>query len=114
MQPLPRKSGNAPVLLLDRLQGQFLFQQKVLIFFYKMMFAQKVNLLFSYFVAVTVCRDQSKDCYKNEQKSWFSNFQKKKSNDHVFRNLCWLSPRKLIVDEVQAIEIVNINPWTEL
>lgn len=22
--------------------------------------------------------------------------------------------RKLIVDEVQAIEIVNINPWTEL
>ena len=56
------------MLLLDRLQGQFLLQQKVLIFFYKMMFAQKVNLLFSYFVAVTVCRGQSKDCYKNEQK----------------------------------------------
>ena len=63
MQPLKENSGgNAPVflLLLDRLQGQFLLQQKVLIFFYKMMFAQKVNLLFSYFVAVTVCRDQSR------------------------------------------------------
>ena len=56
------------MLLLDRLQGQFLLQQKVRIFFYKMMFAQKVNLLFSYFVAVTVCRDQGKDCYKNLQK----------------------------------------------
>ena len=68
MQPLPRTSGNAPKLLLEGLQGQFLLRQKDRIFFYKMMFAQKVNLLFSYFVAVTVCRDQSKDCYKNEQK----------------------------------------------
>ena len=39
---------------LVRLQGQFLLQQKVLIFFYKIKFAQKVYLLFSYFVAVTV------------------------------------------------------------
>ena len=83
------------MLLLDGLQGQFLLQQKVRIFFYKMMFAQKVNLLFSYFVAVTVCRDQRKDCDKNLQKIMALKFTIKS----VLQGTVLVVARKLIVDE---------------